>query len=284
MRILLTGPTGQVGSALLDTLPSLGEVVPLERSELDLASAASIRDAVRTVRPQVIVNAAAHTAVERAESEEALALRVNRDGPAILAEEAAKLGALLVHFSTDYVFDGEKPAPYVETDPPNPLNAYGRSKLAGEQAIQASGCRYLILRTSWVYSGTGNNFMLTMLRLAREAKPLRVVDDQHGAPTSNLAIAAALPDVAHRVLADASLEGIYHMTAAGRTSWYGFARAILGATGTKADLSAIPSGEYETAARRPCNCVLDNAKLESRLHARLPSWQDGLHGVLQARR
>src|SRR5688572_30375009 len=167
VKILLTGRTGQVGAALLDTLPQLGEVVSVGRPAFDLGMPESVRHAVREARPDVIVNCAAYTAVDQAEREEALAMAANRDGPAILAEEAAKNGTLLVHFSTDYVFDGEKAAPYVEADPTNPLNAYGRSKLAGERAIQDSGCRHLILRTSWVYSNHGKNFLLTILRLAR---------------------------------------------------------------------------------------------------------------------
>jgi dTDP-4-dehydrorhamnose reductase len=282
LRILLTGKSGQVGSALLGTLPSLGEVIAVDRSQLDLVSPDAIRAAVREARPQIIINAAAYTAVDQAEKEEGLAFRVNRDAPAVLAEEAKKLGALLVHFSTDYVFDGEKASPYVETDTPNPLNAYGRSKLAGEQAIQASGCRHLVFRTSWVYAASGKNFLLTMLRLAREGKPLRVIDDQHGAPTSNVMLAAAVPGAVRRVLADDALGGVYHMTATGQTTWHGFARAIFEVTGTKADLSAIPSSAYSLPARRPRNSVLDNGKLEALLNLRLPSWQDGMRGVLRA--
>jgi dTDP-4-dehydrorhamnose reductase len=275
VKILLTGPTGQVGSALLDTLPSLGEVVPLDRSELDLAGAASIRAAVRAVRPEVIVNAAAYTAVDRAESEEPLATAVNRDAPAVLAEEAARLGALLVHFSTDYVFDGKKASPYGETDSPNPLGAYGRSKLAGEQAIAASSCRYLIFRTSWVYAASGKNFLLTMLGLARQGKPLRVVDDQFGAPTSNLMIAAAVPEAIRR-----GGSGLFHLSAQGETTWYRFARAIFEDTKIEAQLSAIPSRDYPTPARRPRNSMLDNTKLEQHFGMRMPPWEAGLREVL----
>jgi len=284
LRILLTGKGGQVGSALAVTLPLLGEVLALDRTQLDLASSDSIRAAMRHARPAVIVNAAAYTAVDQAEREQTRAFSVNRDGPAILAEEAARSGALLVHFSTDYVFDGEKATPYVETDTPNPLNAYGRSKLAGEQAIQASGCRHLIFRTSWVYAATGKNFMLTMLRLAREGKPLRVVDDQHGAPTSSLMLAVAIPETIRRALANPSLEGLYHMTAGGQITWHGFAHAIFQATGTAAQLTAIPGREYPSPARRPHNSVLDNGRLAATLRLRLPSWQDGLAEVLQVLR
>jgi dTDP-4-dehydrorhamnose reductase len=280
LRILLTGPTGQVGSALLDTLPALGEVVPLDRTELDLASPDSIRDAVRRLRPELIVNAAAYTAVDQAEKEEALAHRINAEGPAVLAEEAAKLGALLVYFSTDYVFDGEKPSPYLETDETNPLNAYGRSKLAGERAIQASGCRHLIFRTSWVYAAGGKNFMLTMLRLAREGKPLRVVDDQRGAPTSSRMIARAAA-AALAKLRDQS--GLYHMTAVGSTTWHGFACAIFEQAGLDVELTPIASSAYPTPARRPRNSVLDNGRLAGH-GIRLPSWDEGLRDVLGHRR
>lgn len=275
MRILLTGKNGQVGSALLETLPALGEVAAADRTQLDLADPDSIRAAVRSVEPQVIVNAGAYTAVDQAEREEQLALSVNRDGPAILAEEAERVGALLVHFSTDYVFDGEKPAPYAETDAPNPLNAYGRSKLAGEEAIRASGCRHLILRTSWVYAATGRNFLLTMLRLAREGRPLRVVDDQHGAPTSSRMLAAAVTQAVSRVGGSEALGGTYHMSAAGSTTWCGFARAIVGA-----EVTPIRSSEYPTPARRPSNSLLDNAKLATQLSIRLAPWQEGLREVL----
>ena len=278
MRILLTGRNGQVGSALLATLPALGEVIAVDRRQLDLASSDSIRSAVRDARPQVIVNAGAYTAVDQAERQEPLALRVNGEAPAVLAEEAAELGALLVHFSTDYVFDGEKTSPYLETDAPNPLNAYGRSKLAGERAIQASGCRYLIFRTSWVYAETGHNFLLTMLRLAREGKPLRVVDDQHGAPTSSRLIAAATAEALTR-LGDGP--GLYHMSAAGSTTWYGFARAIFHRAGLTPSLTPIASVDYPAPARRPRNSLLDNGLL-MRHGIRLPSWEAGLDELLPA--
>jgi dTDP-4-dehydrorhamnose reductase len=281
LKILLTGKTGQVGSALTATLPSLGELVVLDRARLDLGRPESVAAAVRDVRPQVIVNAAAFTAVDQAEREEALALRINRDGPASLAEEAARLGALLVHFSTDYVFDGEKPAPYVETDPPNPLNAYGRSKLGGEQAIQSSGCRHLIFRTSWVYAATGRNFLLTMLRLAGEGKPLRVVNDQHGAPTSNLMIADATTRAIGRALGDTSLYGLYHMSAVGGTTWYGFARFIFEHKAIGTDLVPITSAQYSAPATRPRNSMLDNGRLEADFAIRLPDWRSGAQGILQ---
>lgn len=280
MRILLTGPTGQVGSALVDTLPAVGDVITVNRGQMDLVKPDSIRDCMRSNRPEIIVNAAAYTAVDRAESEEALAMAVNAEGPAVLAAEAEKLGALLIHFSTDYVFDGEKRSPYVESDATAPLNAYGRSKLAGERAVQASGCRHLIFRTSWVYAAAGNNFLLTMLRLARGGKPLRVVDDQLGAPTSNLMIAAAVIDVIRRAAFDKGAAGVFHMSARGETTWYGFARAILQARNIDAELTAIPSSQYATPARRPRNSVLDNSRLERNFGVRLPAWDAGMRQVL----
>jgi dTDP-4-dehydrorhamnose reductase len=284
VKILLTGPRGQVGSALVDTLPALGDLVALDKAELDLARPESVRAVVKAVRPDVIVNAAAYTAVDRAEVEEPLARVVNRDSPAVLAEEAAKRDALVVHFSTDYVFDGNKPSPYVETDATAPLNAYGRTKLAGEQAIAASGCRHAIVRTSWVYAASGKNFLLTMLRLAREGKPIRVVDDQFGAPTSNRMLAEAIPRVISALCADTSLSGIYHMSAAGKTTWYQFARAIIGSTAQKADVAPISTDQYRSAAQRPRNSVLENGKLASQIGIRLPAWEAGLPEVLQALR
>jgi dTDP-4-dehydrorhamnose reductase len=277
VRLLLTGSSGQVGCALLETLPRLGEVIAPGRRELDLSKSDSIVKAVARVGANVIVNAGAYTAVDQAEKEEPLAMAVNRDGPAVLAQEAARCGALLVHFSTDYVFDGEKAAPYVEADATNPLNAYGRSKLAGEQAIRRSGCRHLIFRTSWVYSNTGKNFLLTMLRLAREKKELRVVDDQHGAPTSSRSLADAVPPAIAAVLRDASLGGLYHMSAQGSTTWCGFARAIVG---DRVSVVPIRSSEYPMPARRPRNSVLDNMKLEQGFGIRLPSWEASLRDVL----
>jgi dTDP-4-dehydrorhamnose reductase len=280
LKILLTGKNGQVGSALQRTLPEIGEVIALERAQLDLAKPESVVSAVRAAKADVIVNAAAYTAVDRAEGEENAAMAANRDGPASLAQEAARTGALLVHFSTDYVFDGYKPAPYVETDATHPLNAYGRSKLAGEQAIAGSGCRYLILRTSWVYSDSGKNFLLTMLRLGREKKELRVVDDQRGAPTSSYMLAAATPIAIRAVKRDPTLGGLYHMTAGGSTTWCGFARAILGAKRIPVSVAAIASADYATPARRPVNSILDNSRLNDAFGIRLPSWESGMQHVL----
>jgi dTDP-4-dehydrorhamnose reductase len=231
-RILIFGRIGQVGWELRHKLACLGQVSSVEYPEVDFTNPDSIRSAVRAVEPAVIVNAAAYTAVDKAESELQLATAINATGPGVLAEEAKRLGGLLVHYSTDYVFDGSKLTPWVETDAPNPLNAYGRTKLAGDQAIQASGCDHLIFRTSWVYGARGNNFLLTMLRLGKERAELRIVDDQIGSPTSSECIAQATSDVLAQVLAPGGAgiqgrSGIYNLTSSGETSWFGFAKAIL---------------------------------------------------------
>jgi dTDP-4-dehydrorhamnose reductase len=281
VRILLTGRAGQVGSALERTLAPLGEVRAFDRQGLDVSNRDGVASAVRGYKPSVIVNAAAYTAVDRAEREPELAFQVNSHAVKELAREALALGALLVHFSTDYVFDGEKPTPYVEGDEPNPINVYGRSKLEGERAVAASGCRHLIFRTSWVYAPTGRNFLSAILAAARDKPELRVVDDQRGAPTSSLDIAAAVA----RILALPGLEakgGLYHMTAAGETTWHGFARAILDAKGIRTPLAAIPSAEFPTAARRPKNSRLSNARLAGMFGVALPDWREGLAAVLQA--
>jgi dTDP-4-dehydrorhamnose reductase len=276
LRILLTGKTGQLGSALLSTLAPLGEVIACDRSKLDLADPNAIRAGVRAAKPRVIVNAAAYTAVDKAEAEEGAAMKINCDGPRTLAEEAAKGGALLVHFSTDYVFDGEKRAPYTEHDVPRPLNAYGRSKLGGEQAILSSACRRLIVRTSWVYGPIGRNFPLTIMKAAREHRELRVVNDQVGAPTSTGMLASALPQMIKRALDDASLGGLYHLSAAGEVSWYGFALAILERKGIRAAVRPVRSNEYEARAVRPHNSLLDNAKVRREFGIHLPPWEEGL--------
>jgi len=276
VRILLTGRNGQVGWELSRALGSLGELLALDRGELDLADEAAIRRVVREVQPTVIVNAAAYTAVDRAETEPEIATRINAVAPGMLAKEARRSGALLVHYSTDYVFDGEKSTPYREDDPPRPLNAYGRSKLEGEAAIQASGCRHLILRTSWLYSDRGHNFLRTMLRLARERSELRVVDDQIGAPTSAIALARATAEI----LREPRAEGVLHMSAAGRTSWHGFAEAIVESVGLPARVVAIRSQDYPSAARRPRNSLLDNTRLRQAFGIALEDWRAQLREVM----
>ena len=282
MRILITGSKGQVGSALVPALAPLGDLSAFDRRGLDLVDLNSIRTVIERKKPAVIVNAAAYTAVDRAEVERETAFAVNATAVRILAEEAKKLDAVLIHFSTDYVFDGEKPAPYVETDAPNPLSVYGRSKLEGERAVAASGCRHLIFRTSWVYGPTGRNFLHAILAAALSKPELRVVNDQHGAPTSSGAIAGA---VAH-VLANPDLSrkasGLYHLSAGGETTWHGFATAILQAKGIKTPVLAIRSDEYPVAARRPKNSRLDNARAAVTFGIALPDWRDGLAAVMRA--
>jgi len=258
VRSLLTGRDGQVG---WDLERLLDDVVATDRARLDLSGTA-ISERVAEVRPDVILNAAAYTAVDKAESEKDLAMRVNGIAPGILAEAAKRLGALLVHYSTDYIFDGKKKGAYVEDDPPNPLNVYGASKLEGERRIVASGCRYLILRTSWVYSARGRNFFLT---IKNAKQPLRVVDDQRGVPTSSRFLAEQTIALLKR-----NAEGVLHLVPSGATTWYGFAREILG---EKAALTPIASSEYRTAARRPANSVLDNRKAQALLGCALPDWR-----------
>ena len=265
MRVLLTGRDGQVGWELERLL---ADVVATDRAALDLRDAGAIARLVREARPEVIVNAAAYTAVDKAESEKELALLVNGVAPGVLAEEAKRLGALLVHYSTDYVFDGSKAGAYAEDDTPAPLNAYGASKLEGEQRIHASGCRHLILRTSWVYAPRGHNFYLTMRKNA--GRPLRVVDDQRGVPTSARFLAENTV-----TLIGKNAQGVLNLVPSGETTWYGFAREILG---PQADLTPITSAEYPTPARRPANSRLDNARAR-RLLGALPDWRAVLDGV-----
>ena len=279
MRILLTGATGQVGWELRRTLAPLGEVKFFDRFGLDLADTPLLVATVRALQPAVIVNAAAYTAVDRAEAERDLAFAVNATAPRVLAEEAKRSGALLVHYSTDYVFDGGKESPYVEEDPTRPINVYGESKLAGEQAIARSGCRQLVLRTSWVYGPRGRNFYLTMLRLAKERPELRVVDDQVGAPTSSLEIARATA-----ALIGKGALGLYHMTAAGSTTWCGFARAILEQAGIDTPVAAIRTEDYPTPAKRPRNSRLDCAKLRGAHGVALAPWEQALAEVTSTAR
>jgi len=279
VRILLTGKSGQVGYELQRALASLGDIIAPDRAELDLAQPPTIERALQAHRPDIIVNAAAYTAVDRAEAERDLAVTVNAAAPVVIAREAARLGALLVHYSTDYVFDGEKKAPYIEDDAPNPISVYGASKLEGEKAIRASGCRHLIFRTSWVYAARGKNFLLTVLRLAGERPELRIVDDQFGAPTTARMLARATEAVLARPWDDRA-SGTYHMTAAGRTTWCGFAREIVAAKGLATPVVPIRTEEYPLPARRPRNSMLDNTKLHRTFGVRLPNWQEGLSQTL----
>jgi dTDP-4-dehydrorhamnose reductase len=281
MRILLTGAGGQVGFELARTLAPLGELHAFDHAHLDLADPAALVEACRALQPELIVNAAAYTAVDKAESEPGLAHAVNARAPGVLAGEAGRLGAVLVHYSTDYVFDGSKRAPYAEDDPPRPLNAYGRSKLEGELAIAASGCRHLVFRTSWVYGPRGRNFLATMLSLAATRDEVRVVDDQRGAPTSSLFLAEATARALAAIPPEGVASGVYHLAAAGKTSWAGFARAIFdrakGRRGFRAPrVVPIASAEYPTAARRPPYSVLSHRKFTAAFGFAPSSWETQL--------
>lgn len=286
MRILLTGSNGQVGWELRRTLSTLGRVVAPSSQELNLADPDAIRRVVRQTSPQLIVNPAAYTAVDKAESETVQALAINGAAPGILAEEAKRLNAALIHYSTDYVFDGSLTRPYGESDPPNPLNSYGRSKLAGEQAIAASGCAHLIFRTSWVYGTRGRNFLLTMQKLLAERDVLNVVADQIGAPTWSRTIAEASAQILAQLRMDtdriADLSGIYNLTCAGQTSWHGFAVAIAAHRGSRCQVNAITTSDYPTPAARPLNSVLAHDKLTLTFGLHMPDWKHALDLCLQS--
>jgi len=279
LKFLVTGRSGQVAWELRRSLAVLGDVIALGRGEMNLEDPDAIRSRVRELKPDVIVNAAAYTAVDLAESEEDKALRVNGVAAGILAEEALRTGAGLVHYSTDYVFDGTKEEPYVENDPPNPLSAYGRTKRAGEIAIEAVGGSFLILRTTWVYAPRGKNFMLTILRLARERDELRIIDDQYGAPTTARVIADATAQILGRLKsAHEWPSGIYNLTCQGRTTWFGFATEILSACAEhigerRPALHPIRTEEYPLPAKRPANSVLEGSKLSATFGLKLPAWQ-----------
>ncbi|BCF89423.1 dTDP-4-dehydrorhamnose reductase [Paraburkholderia largidicola] len=282
--ILLTGVNGQVGFELARSLQGLGRVVALGRNELDLSDLDQVRRVVRDLKPTLIVNPAAHTAVDKAESDVDNAMRLNAEVPGVLAEEAKRQGAALIHYSTDYVFDGKKAGAYVEDDVVNPQNVYGRSKLAGEQAIAAVGCSHLIFRTSWVYGARGKNFLLTMLRLGAERDELSVVADQVGAPTWANTIAAVSANVLAQSLAADHADwwqqhsGIFHLTASGSTSWHGFAEAIFAHSSLekKPVVKPIPASAYPTPAARPSNSRMSNGKLQAHFGLTPPSWDAAL--------
>jgi dTDP-4-dehydrorhamnose reductase len=288
---LIIGRVGQVGWELRHKLACLGQLASVDYPEIDLGNPDSIRKAVRAVEPTVILNAAAYTAVDKAESEIELATAINGTAPGVLAEEAKRLNGLLVHYSTDYVFDGTKQSPYVEADKPNPVSVYGKTKLAGDQAIQAAGGDHLILRTSWVYGARGGNFLLTMLRMAREREELRIVDDQIGAPTTSESIAQATANILAQVLAPGGAgmqgrSGIYNLTNAGETSWFGFAKALLtksaAVLGTRLpSLVPVPSSSFPRPAPRPANSRLSCHRLEETFGVRMPHWEDALSLVLE---
>jgi dTDP-4-dehydrorhamnose reductase len=303
--ILLIGTNGQLGRELNRTLHRIGEVTALNRQLLDLTQPEEIRRAIRDAHPEFIVNAAAYTAVDKAESEASFAHAINAVAPAVMAEEAAKIGASLIHYSTDYVFDGLKNSPYDEDDPANPQNVYGRTKLEGEQAIQESAAAHLIFRTAWVYATEGKNFLLTILRLATQREELKIVRDQIGAPTLAAELARATTNILAHVsdteagpFSLADMSGVYHMTAGGETSWFDFTNAILEEAAKPAAASCpwfaaatnnlplltrrvipIPASEYPTPARRPAYSVLSNARLNRTFSVQLPDWRKQLHST-----
>jgi dTDP-4-dehydrorhamnose reductase len=289
-RLLITGCRGQVGTELVRSLAPLGQVIALDRSRADLTDPAGLRCLLDDLRPDVILNAAAYTAVDSAEDEEELAYAVNGTAPAVLAAAAARQGSLLVHYSTDYVFDGSGSTPWREEDVPAPRSVYGRSKLAGEQAVQASGARYFIFRTCWVYADHGHNFLKTILRLAGDGPALKVVSDQTGSPTPAALVAAVTAQVLAQVLAapERAAFGLYHLAAGGYTSWHGFAVEILrqaqalgmGLQAGPQDVTAIRTDDFQLAAVRPANSRLDTTRLRQTFGLTLPDWQAGIAPVL----
>lgn len=294
MRIFLTGATGQVGGELLETLKPLGEVIAPARAEMDLSNAASVRETIRAVRPRWIVNPGAYTAVDKAESEPELAYAINAEAVKVMGQEARAIGAGVIHFSTDYVFDGSGGAPYREMDATRPASVYGMSKLAGERALGESGAGHMIFRTSWVYGARGKNFLLTILKLARERETLRVVADQHGAPTWSRDLARMTADVIGQCEArggelEASLHdlgGVYHAAGAGETTWYGFAAEAIRLQRERkpevrfAAIEAITTAEYPTPAKRPTNSRMDCGRLLAQFGWKMVDWQESLRKVL----
>jgi dTDP-4-dehydrorhamnose reductase len=289
-RILVTGKDGQVGFALVQLLAEFGAVTAVGRNDCDLADPQAIRALVERAAPDIIINPAAYTAVDRAEAEPELAHAVNAQAPQVFADEAARRGVLLVHYSTDYVFAGDAPGPQAEDAPTVPKSVYGQSKLAGEEAIRQSGCRHVILRTSWVFGAHGGNFLKTILRLAQERDALRIVADQMGAPTSAGLIAAITAEILRQAAAPGgdALTGTYHLAAGGATTWHGYAQYVVAqaARGGMAfklaahDIAPIATSEYPLPAPRPANSLLDTQRLQSRFNLVLPDWKDGVDEVL----
>ena len=288
-KILILGKQGQIAWELQVTLATIGRVTVLGSRELNLANPDLIREKVRSIQPQIIINAAAYTAVDQAESEPKLCESINAKAPGILAELAHQSQALLVHYSTDYVFDGKKSSPYLETDAPKPLGVYGVTKLAGEQAIMQVGCPYLIFRTTWVYGNRGKNFLLTILRLAAERSEIKIVADQFGAPTWSRSIAEATAQILVQCQHDwPGRQGLYNLSAAGKTSWYGFASEIIRQYQELPmaqklmiqNILPISTSEYPTAVARPTNSVLNNSKVLADFGVQLPDWNSSLNQLL----
>jgi dTDP-4-dehydrorhamnose reductase len=294
LKILLTGKNGQVGYELERSLQGLGEIIAVDRTTMDLTDLAQVRDVIRTVKPRLIVNPAAYTAVDKAETEPEIAMRINGEAPAVMAEEAKRLGAAMIHYSTDYVFDGSKATAYTEDDATNPINVYGHTKLVGEQAIEGADIPHLILRTSWVYGMRGKNFLLTVRRLAQEREELRIVADQHGSPTWSRTIAdttahiiaqlhpqpiSATTEDRARIALDAlqKCSGTYHLSSQGQTTWYEFTKAILEHPSVvkKPGVTPIKTQDYPLPAKRPSNSMLSCERLKSAF-CDLPHWKDAL--------
>ncbi|MEK9628141.1 MAG: dTDP-4-dehydrorhamnose reductase [Nitrospinota bacterium] len=291
MKILLTGKTGQIGGELKNLVSDLGTLVTVDRNELDLSNPESIESKILEIKPNLIINTAAYTAVDKAEEEPDLAMMINGKTPGLMANAAKKVGAGLIHYSTDYVFDGHSKTPYREEDPTNPLSVYGKTKLAGEKAITEAGIPFLILRTSWIYSLQGKNFLLSMLRLA-ERDTLRIVDDQIGAPTWSRSVAQQTKKIIQQCLKEnwlesknSELSGIYHLTCQGETSWYGFARQIFNSSETTKNIQLIPipTSEYPTPATRPSYSRLSNEKVKKVFSVEMPSWEAALKDCINSK-
>ena len=291
MKILLTGKTGQIGEELNNIVGDLGNLITVDKEQLDLSKPNSIEPVILDIKPDIIINPAAYTAVDKAEKEPDLAMTVNAIAPGLLAKAARKVGAGLIHYSTDYVFDGCSEIPYKEEDPPNPLNVYGKTKLAGEKALAEAGVPFLIIRTGWVYSLHGKNFLRTIKKLAEEKDIIQVIDDQIGAPTWARSVALKTHQILKQCLnkkwletKDPSLSGIFHLTCQGKTSWHGFARKVLNISNASQNIKliAIPTSDYPTPATRPSNSLLNNEKIQKVFGLDMPHWEDALKDCMDS--
>jgi dTDP-4-dehydrorhamnose reductase len=291
MKILLTGKTGQIGEELNNIIGDLGNLIAVDKEQLDLSKPNSIEPVILDIKPDIIINSAAYTAVDKAEEEPDLAMTVNAVAPGLLAKAARKVGAGLIHYSTDYVFDGCSEISYKEEDLPNPLNVYGKTKLAGEQAIAEVGIPFLIIRTSWVYSLHGKNFLRTIKKLAEEKDTIQVIEDQIGAPTWARSIALKTHQIIKQCLnkkwletKESNLSGIFHVTSQGKTSWHGFAREVLNMYNTSQNIKliAIPTSDYPTPAVRPANSLLNNEKIHKVFGIDMPQWEDALKDCMDS--